>query len=407
MTSPGAGPQETAATELVRGFNDLGAALLRQSPGDINCILSPFSIGLVLSAAALGARGSTRGELARLIGLPDDGMERSSDIGALLQRVKTRTVEEWTYDRRTETSAVVKREAFALHTANALFVQDGYPLLASFQERLLTDFEAHCMALDFDAAEEAASRINQWVATHTRQKITEIVSPSNLSPESRLVLANAVYFFAEWADQFSEDRTRPEPFHLLPGAGRSTVDVPMMRQTLGLPYVDDRRAGLQAVRIPYRALGMVILLPDPGRLDEVERVASADSLERLLGGMETRHVELALPRFSLRTSVELNHSFEALGVRDAFERRRADFKGITDHPDGLYISQILHQAVIRVDEYGTEAAAATAMTFALAAVEPEAPTPIPFVVNRPFWFAIHDEETGAVLFLGRVTDPAQ
>ncbi|MBI1722453.1 MAG: hypothetical protein HYR48_00930 [Gemmatimonadetes bacterium] len=231
---------------------------MRRAPAGANCLLSPFSIASVLSALCAGAGGVTRDELSRLIGAPDDAGALSSAIKALLQRVRSRTFEQASFDARAGRFTTVERDAFVLHTANALFVQSAFPVLKSYHETLHSDFDADTMALDFADAALAAARINDWVATNTNGKIKDLLQPETLSPLTRIVVANAVYFFAEWASQFSPERTGPAPFHLLPGGERSTVDVPMMRKTLHLQHYADRETGLAAVRIPYHALGMMV-----------------------------------------------------------------------------------------------------------------------------------------------------
>ena len=224
----------------------------------------------------------------------------------------------------------------------------------------------------------------------------------------RLILANAVYFKARWADQFMKEVTRTKPFHLLPGAGTGSVEVPMMAKQGTFLYWKSESADVEALRINYEeGLSMLVVLPATGRFAEVEAGLSADFLARIQAGSEWTLVDLELPRFEMRFDTSLGDVLRELGLRAAFDIATADFGGITPHPEGLVLSEAIHQAWLKVDEHGTEAAAATALMDLLGeAWEEDTPAPIPFVVNRPFYFFIQERLTGAVLFMGRVLDPA-
>jgi serpin B len=219
------------------------------------------------------------------------------------------------------------------------------------------------------------------------------------------MLLNAVYFFAEWADQFNEAATKTEPFYLLPGAKVKSVQVQMMHGLRTLPYAKDTALGVEAVEIPYREMSMLVLLPQAGKLQSLERGLTEDLLDRIDKQLRVREVELGLPKFEMESGYGLRETLQTLGLRTMFDREAADFGGITDDPEGLFISEVIHRARIRVDEYGTEAAAATAVVAVGAAAFGEPPKPIPFIVDRPFVFFIRDDQTGVILFAGRVTNP--
>jgi len=224
----------------------------------------------------------------------------------------------------------------------------------------------------------------------------------------RLILANAVYFKARWADTFMEEGTRPKPFHLLPGVGTGSVEVPMMARQGTFRYWKSESADVEALRIDYEeGLTMLVVMPETGRFAEVEAGLSVDFLARIQAASEWTLVDLELPRFEMRFETRLGDMLRELGLQTAFDVEASDFGGITPHPDGLVLSEAIHQAWLKVDEHGTEAAAATAVAaMAGAASEEDTPTPIPFVVDRPFYFFIQEWLTGAVLFMGRVLDPA-
>jgi serpin B len=183
----------------------------------------------------------------------------------------------------------------------------------------------------------------------------------------------------------------------------------MMHGKRRLPYAADSKLGVEAVDIPYKAMSMLVLLPKPGMLASLEQELSGSALERIDRQLTTQEVGLGLPKFAIESGYQLRKYLRSLGVEAAFDETAADFGGITDDPLGLVISEVIHRARIRVDEHGTEAAAATAAT-AMVAVGATAlvmpPKPIPFIVNRPFLFFIRDDVTKTILFAGRVTNPA-
>ena len=399
-------PEEGARTlspELIHGFNGFGLGLYGRLPADRNLFFSPLSISLVLSTLVPGARGSTTRALEGVLGF--EGLEATPGdaVADVLSSLTRRTAPDWEEDPETGEWSEVEREVFILHLANALFAQQGYPILHEYVSVLRESFGADLFSVDFARAEEAAGRINDWVSDQTRRKITNLVSPDLLVPLTRLVLANAVYFKAEWAAQFDSHWTEPWPFHRLGEAG--AVDVDMMRQVISLGHWSDPELGVAAVEIPYRAMSMLVLLPDEGRLAAVDAALGHGLLDRAASHLSPTRLELRLPKFRMKTSLELKDILKESGLGIAFDEERADFGGISEHEDGLVLSDVIHQARIEVDEEGTEAAAATLAAMMASGIPEPEPDPIPFTVDRPFVFFIRDQVSGAVLFMGRVTDP--
>jgi serpin B len=388
---------------MVRGFNRLGTDLYGRLPGATNLFFSPLSIGIALSALVPGARGETSRELEGLLGL--DGTEGPSAdaVANVVDDLTRRTGPDWREDHETGEPVEVQKDLFIMHVANALFAQDGYPLLEAYREVLRASFRADFFSVDYGLPVEAADAINRWVSERTQEKITDLISPEMLSPITRLVLTNAVYFKAEWADQFEPLRTEQWPFQRLDGA--PPVDVDMMQETLSLAYWRDPELGVSTVEIPYTAMSMVVVLPDAGRLGAVEAGLEGDLLDSMVAHSSPTRIHLRLPRFKLRLSLQVGALLQKMGLRAAFDQRRADFSGITDDPDGLVVSEVVHEACVEVDENGTEAAAATAIVFLAGGIEEPEPDPILFTVDRPFIFLIRDDATGAILFMGRMTDP--
>jgi serpin B len=252
--------------------------------------------------------------------------------------------------------------------------------------------------------------VNAWIKRKTDGKIESIID--RLSSDMAAVLLNAVYFKAAWASTFRRAATRPDDFSL---SSQRTVRVPMMRQQHAFPLIE--RPSYRAIRLDYsaRALRMIIVLPnDADGLDIVAHELNPRELDDMIAALRTkpnRLVALALPRFKVQFQTGLVRPFVAAGMKLAFSDL-ADFSGMNNHKrsgERVKISQIMHRAVIEVNEEGTEAAAVTAVSVVKASSmgHREQPKPIPFIVDHPFLFYVIDDATGAILFQGHVRDPLQ
>jgi len=300
-------------------------------------------------------------------------------------------------------------EPITLSIANRLFAQKGYNFREAFLSLVKQNYGAAFEPLDFVTDLAAATQhVNKWVADETRDRIRDLIPAGALNNMTRLVLANALYIKAPWADPFSDKTTHPEPFHVHGGA---PVDVPMMRKTAEFGYV--KRDGFTAVSLPYVGddLQFLVLLPDDvNGLDALESKLTANVLAEC-AKLEARDVDLHLPKFKLEPpTIALAKRFQTLGMKSAFDQPRgsADFDRMAPRKpnDYLYISQIFHKTFIAVDEKGTEAAAATAVVMMKAtAIAGPKPQPIEVKVDHPFIYAIQHVPSGVCLFLGRVTDP--
>ena len=406
MDLTAAGPVSSAVRALCVGFNGFGLDLHRGLPSGGNTFISPLSIGAALAALIPGARGQTAAELVRVLRLQGTAEDTARAMAELLRILEPRSSEEETWNDETGACAMVVRETFRLSLATGLFVEEAYPLHTAFCDALTEAFGAEFFSVTFANPEATADRVNAWVAEKTEDRITDLVSPASLAPDMRLILANAVYFKARWADQFEEVATRPKPFHLLPGAGTESVDVPMMAKQENFLYWKSESADVESLRINYEeGLSMLVVLPATGRFAEVEAGLSADFLARIQAGSGSTLVDLEFPRFEMRFETSLGDVLRELGLQTAFDAATSDFGGITPHRDGLVLSEAIHKAWLKVDEHGTEAAAATALMADGGAWEEDTPAAIPFVVDRPFYFFIQERLTGAVLFMGRVLNP--
>jgi serpin B len=389
--------------------NQLAVDLHRQlATGDENLCVSPYSIESALAMTFAGADGQTRTEMARVLHFPGDGGAVPASFASLqhsLEEMSAKTAELVKESKRFGGPS----EPITLNIANRLFAQKGYDFRNAFLSLVKQDYRAAFEPLDFVAdASGATQYINKWVADQTRNRIRDLIPAGALDETTRLVLANALYLKAPWADPFSENATHPEPFHV---HGSAPVDVPTMRKR------DERfgyaeREGYSAVSLPYAGndLQFLVLLPeDVNGLRAFESKLSAEMLAQC-AKLEERDVDLHLPKFKIEPpTITLAEKLEALGMKTAFNQPTgsANFDRMAPRKpdDYLYISQVFHKTFIAVDEKGTEAAAATAVAMMAATALIERPPPIEVKVDRPFLYAIQHVPSGVCLFLGRVTDP--
>jgi serpin B len=391
VTSPEV--DETDLALLVEG-NSVFAFNLYQAlkAGNENFFYSPYSISLALAMTYAGARGETEQQMADTLHftLPQDRLHPA------FNSIDTEL------GKRGQGAEGEDDEGFRLHVANAIWGQKDYQFLPTFLDVLAENYGAGLRPADF-AREPEQSRItiNEWVSEQTEGKIKDLVPQGLIHSLTRLVLTNAIYFNAAWSYPFKESMTKEEPFYLLDG---SEVTVLMMEQTENfVGYTEGE--GYQAVELPYKGheLSMVILLPREENFEQFEGALSYQLVDSILEALEHDHINLKMPRFSFKSEFSLSETLAAMGMPDAFSAGAADFSGMTGNRE-LSIQEVVHKAFVSVDEAGTEAAAATAVTMPTSAPPEE---PIVVNINRPFIFLIRDIETGSLLFMGRVLNPVQ
>jgi serpin B len=376
-------------TELVEANNEFSVNIYHElvEKQEGNLFVSPFSINTALAMTYAGARGETARQMREVLrySLPDERIHPA--FGQLLNDMNRRQ----------------KEAAYQLSVANALWGQKGYDFLDDYLRRTRRNYDAGLRQVDFKTSpERVRERINAWVADKTQGKIRNLMPEGSIKKLTRLVLTNAVYFKARWAKTFSESATRDEPFHLLDD---ETVDAPMMRQTSRFGYAETE--GFKMLMLPYKKhdLSMVVLLPRTNDgLPQLEAKLSAERLHAILKRGSLTRVQVVLPKFKLATKVMLGNVLQEMGMTDAFDPRDADFSGMNGRRD-LFIQTAVHKAYVDVYEAGTEAAAATGISVGVTAVMPEKPKV--FRADHPFLFLIRDNRTGAILFIGRVLNPAE
>ena len=384
------GATEDERRKLARANNRFAVTFYSQVAEDAeqkNLFFSPFSIASALAMTCEGARGETARQMADVLELD-------------MQRDKLRRSFR---SLNSELNPEKDEAAYQLTTANALWGQEGYEFRDAFVELTRRYYGAGLRRVDYRTGagrEEAREVINSWVSEETQGKIDTLIARGALSHLTRLVLTNAIYFKGLWAAPFDKKRTQQAPFTTASG---EKVDADLMYQKGTFRYRETDE-GVQLLEMPYKGeeLSMLVLLPpEPGRLGDLEEKLSPDELSEWLKGSRERKVRVYLPRFEMRWKADLVPALKALGMPDAFSLPPADFSGMTGEKD-LFISNVVHEAYVKVDEEGTEAAAATGVVVGVTSVQPQPPE---FRADHPFMFCIRHRDSGAILFVGRVTDP--
>ena len=350
-----------------------------------NLFLSPYSISTALAMTSAGARGQTEKQMAEtLCFAPVKNEQFHRTFGEIIGQL----------------NASGAKGGYELTVANALWGQKDYKFLPEFLTLVRENYGGDLKQVDFATQTEAARKtINAWVESKTKDKIKELIKPKMLDSMTRLVLTNAIYFKGKWASPFKPERTQDFPFTLLDGKKN---DVPMMSQKTHFGYTETNDIQVLEMFYVNNDLSMVILLPK--KLDgikELEKELVSDNLADWLGKIHKREVQVFFPRFKMTSEFELARVLSAMGMLDAFTSK-ADFSGMTGNKD-LFISAVVHKAYVDVNEEGTEAAAATGVAMKSTSV---GKPPAVFRADHPFIFLIHDNQTGSILFLGRVANPA-
>jgi serpin B len=384
QAAPAPAAASAAPADVASGQREFGVELYRRigaAPG--NVFLSPASISAALAMVYAGAEGETAAEMAQALHYPA-GAGLHQGMGALLRRLP------------------IEAEGRVLRIANALWVQQDFPLRPQYSQAVKLHYGAEPTPVDFvRAPDQAIATVNAWAEQKTAGRIKGLLVRDNINEMTRLILTNSVYFKGDWLSPFSAGQTRKRPF-LLPGGG--SVPANFMRQrgsfrVLGGP-------GFQALEAPYRGeeLSMLLFVPDrPDGLSEFERALTGEKLRGWIDAVMAKQpgdTEFVMPKLQLTTKASLVPPLKALGMRRAFDRNAAEFGAIARPPGRLFVSDVIHQTFLMVDEKGTEAAAVTAALMEIESM------PHQFHADRPFFFLIRDNRSGAILFMGRISDPA-
>jgi serpin B len=406
LTMPLRGADTTAASNAI---NALGIDLLRTSQAGESVLYSPYSIQDALAMTYAGAAGSTRDEMARVLHFPKNSAELNNSFAALGKELAA--IETSTRKITSNSKEGGPAEPVTFAVANRLYGQEGFDFREPFQAMLEKDYGSPLEKVDFkNAPEDARKLIDGWVEGQTQKRITDLIPPGGLDTKARLVLVDAVYLKAAWAQEFWTTNTRLFAFH---GNTGQSHDVPTMNGTGAYGYV--QRDGYTAVGLPYIGsdLQLLVLLPDdPAGLPALESRLTPGMLASF-AMMEHPDVDIWLPKIKMESpAIDMKEMLMTLGLKAAFDEPTgsADFDGIAPRKpnDYLRISNVFHKTFLSLDEHGTEAAAATAAVVeTLPGAEDNTIILQPKVyyvhVDHPFLFAIQDCKSGACFFLGRIT----
>ncbi|KAF2888342.1 hypothetical protein ILUMI_17830 [Ignelater luminosus] len=353
-----------------------------------NVFFSPLSIHTVLSMVYQGAAEETAKVLAKTLGVPN---------------------KEFTANRYNKLLNILNNiPKVTLHFANKIYIKEGPPLKNEFEKATKGLFLSETESINFEDNERAAKNINSWVQDKTNQKIKEIIVPEVLDQYSRLILLNAIYFKGNWNQQFPEKYTKTEPFYL---TSIDKMDCQMMHISEYYYYRKDEHLDAQILEMKYanRDISMVVILPNKiDGIHDLENKLVETNLSTIAQGVYHTEVNLSLPKFKIKTGMELKFLLEKMGLGIIFDDKKANFSEISETDEQLYVSTLIHKAFIEVNEEGTEAVAVTEMLMEIPECSVyEPPKPIPFIVDHPFiiLLQVQYKDSRTTLFYGRIGEP--
>ncbi|SFD77700.1 serpin family protein [Thermophagus xiamenensis] len=359
--------------ELLKAVNE------ETKPGE-NVIISSLSVAQALGMTTNGAAGET---LEQMLEVLDFG--EVATMNEAFRNVR---------DVLSMTDPKVEIEV-----ANSVWYLESLPAKQSFKDTVEAYYDAVFKGVDFSDSDKAKEMINGWVDEKTRGKIPTIID--QISDQQYMFLVNAVYFLGKWKYQFDETATINDNFYLSDG---SAIEVPMMNMKQTFPYYSDN--ALRAVRLPYGngSFNMILIQPlEDVDVDQLIENMDVGKWEAIVNNMHEQNIALFLPRFEVACKYELNAALKNMGMELPFSALQANFSNMIDAQ--VYISEVNHKTYLKVDEEGTEAAAVTSVGMELTSVSPESTVTMKF--DRPFFFAITEKNSGAVLFSGKIENPLE
>ncbi len=371
---------EERLSSLVDSLNAFTFDFYNKVSENKNVFFSPYSIFVALSMAYEGARGNTSEQMYNILNILQNDSATRGSFGRIYNLLNQ------------------KQEGYTINTANAFWAQQNYEFLQEYIGILESYYIAEANELNFADSNESANTINAWIEENTNHKIKNMIDQSALSELTRLVLTNAIYFKGLWANQFDPDNTNKEDFRITPD---ETVEVDMMHLT-DIKFNYTKTDDLQILKLPYKGndLSMIIILPKENNISVVESQLNQLNLTKWINDLNEIEININIPKFKFETEYTLNDVLEDMGMKDAFIPGIADFSGM-DNTTDLYISSVLHKAFVEVNEEGTEAAAATGVIVTTRYINNT------FNADHPFVFLIRHEETGAIIFMGKIMNPEE
>ena len=379
----------SAETELIEADNSFGLKLFKEvnaKETDSNVFISPLSISMALGMTYNGAAGST-----------EEAMRTTLEFGNLSMDEINES-----YKSLIELLEGIDSDV-EFNIANSIWYRDDYTFEQDFFDRCSEYFNARVSGLDFSQNEAAKDTMNNWVEYNTNGKIKQIIGYVNPIYDV-MFLINAIYFNGIWTYQFNEEDTKDEPFYL---SGGGTKECKMMEVLSEFECFGD--AQVQAIDIPYGIgnYSMTVILPQEGEdLDLLISGLTQEKWDEWMNNFVEDSVNLFLPRLKIEYKMEsiLEEALSDLGMEIAFDPERADFTGMYG-PGEIYIDRIIHKTFLKVNEEGTEAAAATVVAIGTTGIDGGKVYPV-IRVDRPFLFAIRENHSGTILFIGKIVEPA-
>ena len=369
--------------QLIAADNRFAIKLLKQVTADTrdtleNLFVSPLSVAMALGMTYNGAAGSTEDSMRATLELEGVSVaEVNESYRSLIKLLRE----------------LDPRVRFQI--ANSIWYLQGYTVEQPFLDVNQTYYDARVEALDF-ASPTAPTTINNWVKQQTRGVIDKIID--NIPDGMRLYLINAIYFKGDWTQQFDPGRTQPRPFHLVDG---TIPNVPTMTHGREADIRSGGQANTLVIDLPYggQAFSMTIVLPSESiGVDQLVAELTPDQWNDWISTLQPRTIEVFLPKFKLTNDLVLIPSLAKLGMGIAFDPRAADFSRIHS-PSELFISEVKHKTFVDVNEEGTEAAAVTSVGMRTTSLPPS------IQIDRPFLFALRENLSGTILFMGVIRDP--
>lgn len=347
--------------------------------------MSPYSVSTVMAMLSTGAKGETLKQMKKVFSFPKKSI--------MLKGYKT------TIPHLNDNKDII------LKTGINIFVMKGFSLLSDFKKDVKENFKSDVETVDFTKSTAAAKKINEWAEEMTNKKIKNVVSSDSLGPDTGLVLVNAIYFKGDWASKFDPKRTKAGTFHV---SKDKTVEVPMMRMTSRFKIAVFRDFGCSMLEMPYKGerVVMQIILPSADKeiitLDDVEEKLKEEDIRKVFEEKSFKgKVDVTIPKFKFTSTIDLNEPLQSMGAEDMFSAKSADLSGVSGKSN-LFVTQVVQKAFIEVNEEGSEAAAVTVVQTNTRSIS----LPTIFKADRPFMFFIRDNQTGMLLFQGRVSDPS-
>ncbi len=372
------------AFDMYSHLTQLAQSEQPEAGGEKNIFFSPHSISTAMAISYEGAENTTKKQISNVFYFPMNKTVLKVHLKYMNDGINSGSGD------------------YELETANALWVQKGYPVKEAYVSSVKNYYGGEVTNLDFMGRPDASrDTINEWVEDRTNDKIKDLVPKNSITPDTRVIITNAIYFNGKWVYEFDKRITAKKPFY--PAKGEE-IPVDMMYMFKSFNYGENSKAKI--IELPYKGndLSMYIVLPKDNDIKDFETDFTVNDYNKLKNDMEfTEEVQTSIPKFKFETKTDLSSSLVEMGVVDAFNPNRANFSGISDGP--LFVSSVIHQAFIDVQEEGTEAAAATEVELECGGTISWDSKPEEFKADHPFMFFIEDKRTDCILFMGKVEYP--